>query len=246
MGEWVTDRTTLKTRVFEGVTIVLSILAAFALDSWWDNHVASRALHEGLTAVVEELKRSEQHVAQRVVAYDRVDGYLTAVLHLLGTEGNGSVIEIPDTLLAAVLYTPTIDPPTGALDAFLRSGLLASIANPELRDRLAALPSRYGDGSDDERDALEYTLASVRPLLERSLSAQDFLSVLRQMDHYWDLFRPSSSWATPVYSVRLRATPQAHNAIASRLQMLRIARGEVEGLRKAVSDAAVILHQALE
>jgi hypothetical protein len=32
---------------------------------------------------------------------------------------NFQVIEIPDTLMAAVLYTPTIDPPTGALDAFV-------------------------------------------------------------------------------------------------------------------------------
>ena len=69
-----TDRPTVTTRVLEGVTIVLSILAAFALDSWWDNQLASRALHEGLTAVVEELDRAEQHVAGRVVAYDRVDG----------------------------------------------------------------------------------------------------------------------------------------------------------------------------
>lgn len=240
-----TDRPTLTTRVLEGVTIVLSILAAFALDSWWDNHLASRALHEGLTAVVEELDRAEQHVAQRVIAYDRVDGYLTAVLNLLGAEEDGSVIEIPDTLMAAVLYTPTIDPPTGALNAFLRSGLLASIANPELRDRLATLPSRYEDGGDDERDALEYTLATVRPLLERSLFAQDFTAVLGQMDHYWNLFRPSSSWNTAVFNVRLRATPQTHNAIASRLQMLRTARGEVEGLRNVIADTAAMLHETL-
>ena len=240
-----TDRPTVTTRVLEGVTIVLSILAAFALDSWWDNHLASRALHEGLTAVVEELDRAEQHVAGRVVAYDRVDGYLTAALDMLGAEGEGSVIEIPDTLMAAVLYTPTIDPPTGALDAFLKSGRLASIANPELRDRLAALPSRYEDGGDDERDALEYTLAHVRPLLERSLFAQDFTAVLGQMGHYWNLFRPSSSWNTTVSNVRLRATPEIHNAIASRLQMLRTARGEVEGLRNVIADAAAMLQETL-
>ena len=240
-----TDRPTLTTRVLEGVTIVLSILAAFALDSWWDSHLASRELHEGLIAVVEELDRAEQHVAGRVVAYDRVDGYLTAVLDLLGAEGDGTAIEIPDTLMAAILYTPTIDPPTGALDAFLNSGLLASIANPELRDRLAALPSRYEDGGDEERDALEYTLTTVRPLMERSLFAQHFTAVLGQMDHYWYLFHPSSSWNIPVSNVRLPATPEIHNSIASRLQMLRTARGEVEGLRNVIADAAAMLHETL-
>jgi hypothetical protein len=241
----VTERPTVTTRVLDGVTIVLSILAAFALDSWWDSHLASRALHEGLTSVVEELDRAEQHVAARVVAYDRVDGYLAAVLDLIGAEGDGPVFEIPDTLMAAVLYTPTIDPPTGALDAFLKPGLLASIASPELRDHLAALPSRYEDGGDDERDALGYTFATVRPLLERSLLAQDFTAVLGQMGHYWSLFHPSSSWNTTVSMVRLRATPEIHNAIASRLQMLRTARGEVEALRKVIGDAAAMLHETL-
>lgn len=35
--------------------------------------------------------------------------------------------EVPDTLMAAVLYAPTIDPPNGVLRAFLESGLLATL-----------------------------------------------------------------------------------------------------------------------
>lgn len=237
------DRRPLMNRLFEGVTIVISILSAFALDSWWDNHLASRALEEGLTAVAEELDRAEGHLAARVGAYDRVDGYLTAVLDLLGAEGDGSVVEIPDTLMAAVLYTPTIDPPDGALSAFLQSGRLASVGDPVLRQRIAALPSRYEDGGDDERDALEYTLVTVRPMLERSLSAKDFTAVLAQMDHYWDLFRPSTHWNIPLSMVRARATGEMHNAIASRLQMIRTSRGEVEGLRREIASAATILDQ---
>lgn len=239
-----TDRPNLTTRLLEGITIVLSILAAFGLDSWWDNHLASRALEEGLTAVAEELDQAEQHVAERVGAYERVDGYLTAVLDRLGAEGDGSFIEIPDTLMGAVLYTPTIDPPTGALYAFLESGLLTSIADTDLRDRLATLPSRFEDGGDEERDALQYNLATVRPMLERSLSAPDFAAVLAQMDHYWNLFRPSAAWNTLVSMVRVRATAEIRNATASRLQMLRTSRGEVEDLRRGIAEAAMMLQRA--
>lgn len=238
------DRTNVATRLLEGLTIVLSILAAFMLDSWWDDHLAARALDEGLTAVVEELDLAEKHVAERVEAYSRVEGYLVTILDLLGTERGDSVIEIPDTLMPAILYTPTIDPPTGALDAFFRAGLLASVADPEVRNRLAALPSQYADGEDDERDALEYTLATVRPMLERSLSAQDFAAVMGQTQHYWSLFRASSPWNTPVSNVRLQATFELHNAIASRLQMLRTSQYEVRSLGREIAATAKMLHEA--
>lgn len=109
-----TNREALKTRLGEGVTIVVSILLAFALDSWWDTHRTSQAVDEGLMSVVEELHDAEGGLVERVSAYDRVDGYLVAVLDLLDSAPSGSAIAIPDTLMAAVLYTPTIDPPTGA------------------------------------------------------------------------------------------------------------------------------------
>jgi hypothetical protein len=84
--------------------------------------------------------------------------------------------------MAAVLYAPTIDPPNGALRAFLESGLLATLEDPEARRRLASLPSEYEDGADDELDAAEYVLMRIRPALERSLSPADFEAVLGQMD----------------------------------------------------------------
>lgn len=230
-----TNREALKTRLGEGVTIIVSILLAFALDSWWDTHRTSRAVDEGLMSVVEELHDAEGGLVERVSAYDRVDGYLVAVLDLLDSAPSGSAIAIPDTLMAAVLYTPTIDPPTGALEAFLESGLLVSVSDPVAQSHLAVLPSRYDDGKDDERDALNYTLATVRPLFERSLSASDFAAVLAQMDRYWSLFREGTAWVTPVTPVTLRATPEIRNSIASRLQMLRTSRSEVEGLRESIS-----------
>jgi hypothetical protein len=236
----VIDRGILTNRLLEGVTIVLSILSAFALQSWWDNHLAARALDEGVRSVAEELARAQQHLEGRIGVYDVVEEYLMAVLELLA-EGDGSVIEVPDTLMAAVLYTPTIDPPTGALAAFLESGLLPSVADAELRQRLGGLPSAYEDGADDERDALDYALTSVRPMLERSLSAQDFAAVLGQTQRIWSMYK--RPWNTPFSAVRVRATAELHNAIASRLQMLRLSRGEVADLRGVTTRTLAVLEQ---
>lgn len=91
-------------RVLEGGTIVLSILAAFALDSWWDNRQAGIARYEGMGAVAEELAAAREHVAERLTAYDQIEQYLISVLHLMNAAGYGSTVEVPDTLMAAVLY----------------------------------------------------------------------------------------------------------------------------------------------
>lgn len=221
----------------EGITIVLSIIAAFALDSWWDEHQASRALAEGLAAVSEELEAAQGHVAERVAVYDQVEKYLSAALQMVAVAGDAPTVPVPDTLMAAVLYAPTIDPPTGALNAFLASGLLTSIDDHEVRRRIASLPSWYEDGADDELDAARYVLTRIRPALEQALSSGDFSAVLSQMDHYWNLLGPADPWHSPISVVQVPNTSEIHNLIASRLQMLRITRGEVAGLGRALGAA---------
>ncbi len=238
------DRPTWSTRLLEGVTIVLSILAAFALDSWWDNRLVSQTLDDGLGAVSEELDRAAEHLAQRISVYNQVEGYLSAALDMLASEPDGSIIEVPDTLMAAVLYAPSIDPPTGALQAFLDSGLLTSVDHHEARQLIASLPSRYEDGADDELAAVEYILTRIRPMLERSLSSDDFTAVLGQMDHYWGRLRPSFPWRTPFSTVRVLKTAEIHNLVASRLQMLRLARGEVANLESTIAMTDSLLAEA--
>lgn len=218
-------------RLSEGITIVLSILAAFALDSWWDNHTLARDVENGMRAVSEELVEAGTHLDERLAAYEEAIGYLSQALELLDSTNPNQAVQVPDKLMAGALYTPTIDPPTGALVAFLDSGLLSAVPDRELRHRIGELPSRFEDGADDEISALSYVNENVRPTLERSMSSADFLAVLRQMPHYWNLFRDSTPWAEPSVSVSVVATPELHNAMASRLQMMKLAHGEVQSLR---------------
>ena len=191
-----------RNRLSDGITIVLSILAAFALDSWWDNYTITRNVENGIQAVAEELVDVVAHLDQR---------------------------------LAGALYTPTIDPPTGALVTFIDSGLLTAVVNKELRHQIGELPSRIDDGADDELSALGYVDENVRPTLERSLSSADFSAVLRQMPHYWASFRSDVPWAEPSVSVSVFASRELHNAIASRLQMMEFARVEVRDLQQSAA-----------
>jgi hypothetical protein len=224
-GDW-------RNRLSDGITIVLSILAAFALDSWWDNYTIARNVENGIRAVSEELVDVGAQLDQRLAAYDRAIEFLSDALKLIESTDPNQVVQVPDRLMAGALYSPTIDPPTGALVAFMDSGLLAAVADRELRQQIGELPSRFEDGADDELSALSYVYENVRPTLERSLSSADFSAVLRQMPHYWALFRSDVPWAEPSVSVSVMASPDLHNAIASRLQMMEFARMEVQDLQR--------------
>ena len=228
------ERSNRRNRLSEGITIVLSILVAFALDSWWDNYTVARDVEIGIRAVSEELVDVEQHLGSRIAAYNQAIEYLSQALALIESVEQNQIVRVPDKLMAGALYTPTISPPAGALSAFLDSNLLSAVANRDLRHRIGELPSQFEDGADDELSALSYVDQNVRPTLERSLSGADFSAVLRQMPHYWDRFRDRTPWAEPSISVSVPATPELHNAIASRLQMMEFARGEIEGLHRYV------------
>ena len=224
-----------RNRLLDGITIVLSILAAFALDSWWDNYTTNRNVENGIRAVAEELVAVVAHLDQRIIAYEQAIEFLSEALELIEATESNQVVQVPDKLMAGALYTPTIDPPTGALVAFIDSGLLAAVVNKELRHQIGELPSRIDDGTDDELSALGYVDENVRPILQRSLSSADFSAVLRQMPHYWAAFRSDVPWAEPSVSVSVFTSRELHNAIASRLQMMEFARVEVRDLRQSAA-----------
>ena len=224
-----------RNRLSDGLTIVLSILAAFALDSWWDNYTITRNVENGIQAVAEELVDVVAHLDQRLAAYDQAIEFLSEARELIESAEPNQIVQVPDKLMAGALYTPTIDPPTGALVAFIDSGLLTAVANKEFRHQIGELPSRIDDGADDELSALGYVDKNVRPTLERSLSSADFSAVLRQMPPYWASFHSDVPWAEPSVSVSVFASRELHNAIASRLQMMEFARVEVRDLRQSAA-----------
>lgn len=93
-------------------------------------------------------------------------------------------------------------------------------------------------------DAANYVLTRIRPTLERSLSSGDFDAVLGEMDHYWNLLRPSRPWHSPIAVVHVPNTAEIHNLIASRRQMLQTTRGEVADLGGALRATDSLVAEA--
>ena len=107
----------------EGVVIVLSILAAFAIDTWWDGRQEDRRQEALLRAIASDVRGMRDEGARVrslwLQALDATEGVLAA-----GENGLTSA-DAPrvDSILRGLVLTPTFDAPTGALDALLRSDL---------------------------------------------------------------------------------------------------------------------------
>lgn len=177
------NKSTAWTRfAIEVAAIVVGILLAFAINTWWgyhSNRAAERdllsALRNEFGAVAEEIERARQV---------HVDHDAAAATFLAISNGlrNGSTPNLSLDSLSALgsqisTYT-TLDPPRGVLDAMLATGDLRLIRDDSLRILLAQWPSRIEDHRTTEQVELEVRWFQYKPWIRQyrpSASASDYL-----------------------------------------------------------------------
>ena len=151
-------------RVFvEGVVIVGSILLAFGIDAWWEEHSARVEMRRELGRVHEEL------VADR----DRIFGYAqnqglsaAAALEIIALlDEGGATVEVPDSVLRALLYVPTYESQTSSLDGLLSSGRVSTIEDFEVRAAIAGWDSALRNSAERELNTRAWTTGQVLPAL---------------------------------------------------------------------------------
>lgn len=124
----------------EALVIVLSILAAFAIDAWWDERQEARARQSMLLAL-----RSDAVAARSEL--ERVRGGMAG-----GLEGTAAFLALADgpplgaddatridTLSIRIFFSPSFDAPLGSLQALLEGGDLSYLDNPKLIERITRL-----------------------------------------------------------------------------------------------------------
>jgi len=150
----------------EGLVIVLSILAAFALDASWDQ----RQEREAERSHSEALRSDFTETASRIrvtVANEEHAGSLARRL-LAGDYGESSA-EL-DQMLFDLWSLPTLEPVAGALDEIISSGQLRIIRNDQLRSALAAWPADVEHYRRRESWAQDNWNFFVAPYLMREFS----------------------------------------------------------------------------
>ncbi len=192
-------------RVFvEGVVIVGSILLAFGLQAWWDDH-QDRAEEQRIFVGLKS--EFEQNLGLIEIELSYRNAVINSILKIFDASVAPTSLEpeVLDGLIGDVTWWESIRYSRGAIDGLLQSGGLSLIENENLRLVLASMPSRYDDTAAAELND-EYTTLNV---ITQFLTTHSSLS---QIANTMTKGRPGTGQAStpPVYPV---GEPRDHTGL---------------------------------
>jgi len=143
----------LRRLLIEGAVIVGSILLAFAIDAWWDEHKRDTEVLEVLRLV--ELE-TVTNLANLKVSISHHEDIVTAI----ETAHDNQSIE--SNAGDAVIDVEVFEPISDALKTLVSTGMLSAIGDVDLRIALSAFDSMAKDLAEKELAALRFRDAARR------------------------------------------------------------------------------------
>jgi hypothetical protein len=159
----------------ESAAVILSILLAFSIDAWWDGHRERLHERELLAGLLTDFEASRPDLVHRLSLARRMADGTTRFLELTDGQTGTARIEVPDSLVLALLGGPTYEPATNTLDAAVASGEIELVRNDELREELARWRRILSDTGEDEREVRRITNEQIVPLLSRETNLHPYL-----------------------------------------------------------------------
>ena len=182
----------------EAAAIVGSILLAFAIDAWWNDH-QDRADEQRILASVksefeQNLELIEIELSYRKAVVDSIFKLFDASAATTSLEP-----EVLDGLIGDLTWWQNIKYSRGAIDGLLQSGGLSLVENEDLRRDLASMPSRYDDTAASELYDQDTTNNFIIPFLSTHAS-------LGQIANTMEKGRPGTgqTMTPPLYPVAER------------------------------------------
>ena len=115
-------RSGVRRLLLEALVIVASILAAFALDRWWDVRRAAQEQQQVLEGLRSEFRGAKAELERYRDIQRRIQVSVNSIVTALraAAASNSRFVAVPDTALGLAYIAPTARPSLGAL-----AGLLA-------------------------------------------------------------------------------------------------------------------------
>ena len=132
---------TWRKRIAEAVVIVLSILAAFAIDAWWDSATEQRRAAAEVSSLRSEFEAVDQELIRAGNELTKALDATVTLARLAGPNPKPMSADSFGLLLTWSLTVNAVELPTGALANILSSGDLPILNDIELQKNLASWSS---------------------------------------------------------------------------------------------------------
>ena len=122
----------IKYAVGEVLLIMIGILLAFGLESWWEDRKDARESDRIRVALIEEFFTAAEELSfqtsRNVQVIQACDTLLKAI-----DRATGQPLEVEVELIGTLLFTPTLDSRRGTLDGLITSADWTSSVTPPLK-----------------------------------------------------------------------------------------------------------------
>lgn len=225
---------------FEGVLIIVSILAAFAIDSWWSARQLAAEEQELLLQLKSEFEINFALLLETRGRHESTLETSNALLEITGPNTTNKEIENENVErdLANMLRWRTFDPQMGVLTGMIQSGKLGIIRADRLRSALASWPARVQDLAEDENYAKNFTVQVVLPYLVESTS-------IRMIDFGAKYARFEPSEFSGDFE-RLLTDRAFENLVVTKHNMTTTALAEYDNLRAFIDEILQLIDEEID
>jgi len=214
--------------------IVVGVLVALAIDSWWSER-QERTEERDVTALMLFEFQSNLQRLDTVAAQDRESldaGY--QILDLIGKRAVGQDVELPASLVWNLAEVWTFNPVQGGLNSLIDSGQLDILQDPELRVALAGWPDIVADLHENEAEEWNNSYETLIPFLEHAGVWKDVLIAngkLPRLDQHEEAADMSVLIEEPLFG----------ELVANRVMNLHILLDEVATVQRGIESILAML-----
>ena len=165
--------------VLEAFIIMGSILAAFALDRWYDRRRAHAEEQQVLQGLHAEFQAARTSLVWYRDLQRRVSNSVQSTLDALSAaKASGAAFAaVPDTALGLLYIAPTARPSLGTLDGLVASARVGMIRDVELRNALASWGGLFEELAEEESESRRYVVQEVDPVLRERVDVARFRTI---------------------------------------------------------------------
>ncbi|MDH4092986.1 MAG: hypothetical protein OEV74_06080 [Cyclobacteriaceae bacterium] len=164
--------------------VVIGVLTAFMLNSWWIN-VKER---DGRKVVIENL-RSEMiyniEELERTIAVNQfVMKSTKSLAKILRSSPLNEDVNVPDTVLMGVIIAATNNPAKGTINSIVSSGKLDFAKNNELITAITSWNNKLDDATEDELTGYNFIEDHFVPYLREYVDLSELFENSGNLVHY--------------------------------------------------------------